>query len=95
MLAVPLAARRPGIGQIGVTTSGDGGDNWLIMDGKRLRGLIHHVEPIFRVEIPWSGQGGDITYSSPTLGHACTFVRGVEAVFNRVIPPSPEVVTPI
>jgi hypothetical protein len=25
MLAVPLAARRSGIGQIGVTTSGDGG----------------------------------------------------------------------
>ena len=51
--------------------------------------------PIFRVEIPWPGRGGDITFSGPTLGHACTLVRGVEAVFDRVIPPSPEVVTPI
>ena len=78
-----------------IKRAGDGGDHWLIMDGNRLRGTIHKVEPVFRVEIPWSGRGGDITYSSATLGHACTFVRGVEAVFDRVIPPSPEVVTPI
>jgi hypothetical protein len=35
-----------------IKRAGDGGDDWLIMDGKRLRGSIHHAEPIFRVEIP-------------------------------------------
>jgi hypothetical protein len=70
-----------------IKRAGDGGVDWLIMDGNRLRGSIHHAEPVFRVEIPWSGRGGDITFSGPTLGHACTFVRGVEAVFNRVTRP--------
>ena len=44
-----------------IKRAGDGGDDWLIMDGKRLRGSIHHAEPVFRVDIPWSGRGGDIT----------------------------------
>ena len=44
-----------------IKRAGDGGDDWLIMDGNRPRGTIHHAEPVFRVDIPWSGRGGDIT----------------------------------
>ena len=58
-----------------IKRAGDGGDDWLIMDGNRLRGTIHHAEPVFRVEIRWSGRGGDITFSGPTLG-ACADYHG-------------------
>ena len=70
-------------------------DQWLILDAGRVRGSIVEDGPHFRVEIPWSGKGGDITFAAPTLGHATAFVRGVEAMFERIIPGKPEVVTPI
>jgi hypothetical protein len=60
------------------------GDDWLIMDAGRPRGAIREVGPNFRVEVPWSGQGGDIIHSAPTLGHAIMFVRGVEAMLMRI-----------
>jgi hypothetical protein len=70
-------------------------DTWVIMDGNRVCGSIVDHGSTFRVEVPWSGKGGDIVHSAPTLGHAGAFVHGVEAMFERVIPGKPEVVTPI
>ena len=48
-----------------------------------------------RVEITWSGKGGDITYEG-NLDEVRAFVEGVEAMFERAVPKPPaEVVTPI
>ena len=75
---------------------------YLIMDKDRLVGSIARKQPDaeeyhehFRVEITWSGTGGDITYEG-NLDEARAFVEGVEAMFERVTPKSPEeVVMPI
>jgi hypothetical protein len=76
---------------------------YLIMDGNRLVGSIARLEQPdeeecqdrFKVEIIWSGTGGDLTYEG-NLDEARAFVEGVEAMLERVMPKPPdEVVTPI
>ena len=73
---------------------------YLIMDKDRLVGSIARKQPDaeeyqehFRVEITWSGTSGDITYEG-NLDEARAFVEGVEAMFERVTPKSPEEVVP-
>jgi hypothetical protein len=80
-------------------TKPEPGTSTLILDAEgqappRLVGSVASDGPCFRVEIMWSGQGGDIRFKSNTFDDIQAFAAGVEAVFDIVIPPSPEVVTP-
>jgi hypothetical protein len=59
----------------------------LIMDDERLVGSICREGEMWKVEILWSGPGGDITGSFAEYKSALAFVKGVEwtvAAFGMV-----------
>ena len=63
-----------------------------ILDGDRVVGsmipLPRTQDKIqrWRIEILWSGAGGDMIYETDTHSNALAYVLGVEAVFNRLMP---------
>jgi hypothetical protein len=81
-------------------TKPEPGTSTLILDTEgqappRLVGSVASDGPWFRVEIMWSGQGGDIRFKSHSFDAVQAFAAGVRAVFERGIPPHTEVVTPL
>lgn len=60
----------------------------IITDGNRVVGSVHG-EPkigggeVWRVEIMWSGPGGDILCHANSFEQALCFIEGVEQAFDR------------
>lgn len=56
----------------------------LIMDGDRLSGsIVAANHGLYRVEILWSGRGGDLRYTAKSKQAAEAFVKGVEQMLDR------------
>jgi len=62
-----------------------GPDTFLIIrDGGTIAGSIARVGEQWRVEILWSGPGGDITFQDASLPRVLSFVDGVGALMDRL-----------
>ena len=64
-------------------------NTWLIHDGERVIGSMV-LDPsvdvhVYRVEILWSGPGGDIGFESENLESALSFIKGVEKAFSSFL----------
>lgn len=60
----------------------------LILDGDRLVGSMMPDKGRWRVEIMWSGPGGDIVYETEVHAAALAFIIGVEktvAAYNHIV----------
>ena len=61
-------------------------DTFLISrDGSTIAGSIVRVGEQWRVEILWSGPGGDITFQDASLPRVLAFVGGVSAMMDRLV----------
>lgn len=63
------------------------GDDRLIMNGALLVGSVRLQGGTmrgWRVEVLWSGPGGDITYDAPSITAAQAFVCGVERTLDAL-----------
>ena len=56
-----------------------------ILDEQRVVGSIDQVFQTWRVDVLWSGLGGDITFEAASAQHAEAFVRGVEQTMQRFL----------
>ena len=56
-----------------------------ILDEQRVVGSIDQVFQTWRVDVLWSGPGGDISFEAASVQHAEAFVRGVEQTMQRFL----------